>query len=63
MQYRITTTKANVRNEANVKADVVAVMSAGAILHVDPDRTPDGDWLPVMIVRGWIHSSVVEAIE
>lgn len=62
-QYRITTTKANLRNEPDAKAGIVAVVEAGAIVHVDPDRTPDGEWLPVILVRGWVHKSVVEALE
>jgi hypothetical protein len=62
-QYRVTTTKANLRNESHVMAGIVSVLEAGAIVHIDTDRTPDGDWLPVVLVRGWVHQSVVEAVE
>lgn len=37
-QYRITSAQANIRNEPDVQAGVVAVMRAGAILHVDDSR-------------------------
>ncbi len=61
-QYRATS-NANIRDEPDAKASVAAVVGAGAIVHVDPDRTPDGEWLPVILVRGWVHKSVVEALE
>ncbi len=62
-QYRIITQQANVRNEPNKDAGVVAVLREGAIIHVDDERQPQGQWLPVLIIRAWVHGSVVEAME
>ena len=61
-QYR-TVTRANLRNEASAEAAVITTLATGTIVNVDTDRTPDGDWLPVVLVRGWVHQSVVEAVE
>ena len=58
------------RDEPSTKARIVTTLDNGVILHVDPDRTQDGEWLPVLLVkdgypletrRAWTHSSVVEA--
>ena len=62
-QFRVTASNANYRNEASLKAPVIAVLRNGTILHIDYDRTQDGEWLPVSLVRGWIHTSVVELID
>lgn len=69
-QYRITTDKANVREEASTDSRVVITLDKDAVLYDDPERTADGAWLPVLLVkdgypletrRAWAHSSVVEA--
>lgn len=66
-QWRITPPSgiktANVREEASTGSRVVAALADGTIVHVDSERTPDGDWLPVLFARGWVHRSVVEAID
>lgn len=59
-QYR-TTSRANMRDEPSTKARIITTLADGVILHVDPDRTQDGEWLPVVLVRGWVHNSTVEA--
>jgi SH3-like domain-containing protein len=58
-----TTVNANLRQEASLKAPVVTVLKAGSVVTLDVHRTQDGDWLPVVYVRGWLHKSVVEALE
>lgn len=63
-QYRITgTLRANVREEASDKARVLFQLAPGAIVHADPARTKDGEWLPVMVIRGWVHRSLLEMID
>lgn len=63
-QYRITgTLRANVREEASDKAKVLFQLAPGAIVHADPARTKDGGWLPVILVRGWVHNTLLELIE
>lgn len=63
-QYRVSTDKqANVREEASTKARVLFQLAPGAIVHLDPGRTPDGEWFPVVVVRGWMHKSTVKAVE
>lgn len=63
-QYRITgTLRANVREEASDKAKVLFQLAPGAIVHADPERTKDGGWLPVMLIRGWVHNTLLELIE
>jgi hypothetical protein len=62
-QFRVSATNANYRSEASIKAPIIAVLRSGTILHIDYDRTQDGEWLPVSLVRGWIHTSVVELID
>lgn len=54
---------ANIREEASTASRIVVALERGQIVNIDPDRTQDGDWLPVLFARGWVHSSVVEAIE
>ena len=60
-QYR-TTARANLRDEPNVNAYRRATLEPGVILHVDPERQPEGDWLPVLLVRAWIHRSNIEPV-
>lgn len=63
MQYRVGKSGANLREEPSVKARILTTLSHGTIVHADPGRTTDGDWLPVVIVRGWIKATVLEAID
>lgn len=63
-QYRITgTMRANVREEASTQSRVLFQLAPGAIIHADPDRTRDGDWLPVVMVRGWVNRGLLELID
>jgi len=52
----------NFREEASMKARVVATLERGQIVSRDPDRRPDGDWLPVQF-RGWMHRSILAVID
>lgn len=63
-QYRITgTLRANVREEPSTDSRVLFQLAAGAIIHADPERIRDGEWLPVVMVRGWAHRSLLEMID
>lgn len=61
-QFR-TTVNANLRQEASIKAPIVTVLKRGSVVTLDVHRTQDGEWLPVVYVRGWLHRSVVEPLE
>lgn len=64
IQYRITgTLRANVREEPSTDSRVLFQLAVGAIVHADPARTRDGDWLPVVMVRGWVHRSLLEVLD
>lgn len=62
-QYRISTAQANLRNEPAIDAGIVAVVRAGAIIHVDDERQPRGDWMPVKVVNAWAHRTIMEPVE
>jgi hypothetical protein len=51
----------NLREEASMLARVVTTLERGQIVSRDPEREPDGDWLPVQF-RGWMHKSILEEI-
>lgn len=65
-QYRVApaagVSVGNFREEASMNARVVATLERGQIVSRDPDRRPDGDWLPVQF-RGWMHKSILEVID
>lgn len=61
-QFR-TRVNANLRQEASIKSPVVTVLKTGSIVTLDVHRTQNGEWLPVVFVRGWLHKSVVEPLE
>lgn len=61
-QYRVKVA-ANFREEEYITSKVRAVLAAGTIVNIDDERIPKGDWLPVLLVRGWMHKSVLEPIE
>lgn len=61
-QFR-TTVAANLRQEPSLKAQVVTVLRSGSVVTLDVHRAKDGEWLPVVFVRGWLHKSVVEPLE
>lgn len=61
-QFR-TTVNANLRQDPSLKAPVVTVLKTGSIVTLDVHRTQNGEWLPVVFVRGWLHKSVVEPLE
>ena len=63
MQYRVGRNGANLREEPSIKARILTTLSQGTIVHADPGRTVDGDWMPVVIVRGWIKAGLLEAID
>ena len=54
---------ANVREEASTSSRVVITLERGQLLTTDPDRTQDGEWLPVVFVRGWVHTSIVSVLD
>lgn len=51
----------NLREEASMEARVVTTLERGQVVSDDPERRPDGDWLPVTF-RGWMHKSILEEI-
>lgn len=51
------------REEPDIASRVVCQLSPGVIVNLDPERTKDDGWLPVVIVRGWLHESVVTVLE
>lgn len=61
MQYRVIAKIANLREEPSANASVKAQVSKGGIVHVTGDI--EGDWYRVQIVNGWMHKSVIEAID
>lgn len=60
-QYRVIAKIANMREEPSADARVKAQVSSGGIVHVTGET--DGDWHRVQIVNGWMHKSVIEAID
>lgn len=49
--------------DPNATKNVITTFNAGIIVHVDPDRKPEGEWLPVKYVRGWMHKSLLQEIK
>ena len=52
----------NMREAASMEARVVVTLARGQVVSDDPERTADGDWLPVKF-RGWMHTSILEALD
>lgn len=65
-QYRVmpaaTVAVGNMREEASMDARVVVVLQRGQVVSDDPEREPDGDWLPVKF-RGWMHKSILAVLD
>ena len=65
-QYRVEpaagVTVGNMREEASMDARVVVALQRGQVVSDDPERTADGDWLPVKF-RGWMHKSILAVID
>lgn len=61
-QFR-TRVNANLRQDPSILAPVVTVLRYGSVVTLDVHRSQDGEWLPVVYVRGWLHKSVVEPLE
>lgn len=52
----------NMRQEASQEAMVIVQLKRGQVVSDDPERTADGDWLPVKF-RGWMHNSILAVID
>lgn len=61
-QFTVTSEQANFRQEPHRDGAIITKLFEGAIVHLDPDRKPEGDWLPVLLVRGWMHKTVVREL-
>ncbi len=62
IQYRVKAKGANVRTEPDISSNIVTTLLPGVIVHLDPDRTVDERWVPVLFCRGYIRDDMVERI-
>lgn len=61
-QFTVTEEQANFRQEPHMDGAILTKLLEGAIVHLDPDRKPVGEWVPVLYFRGWMHKSVLREL-
>ena len=62
-QYRVIAARGNMREEPDGSARIRATFAQGTLVQRDPDREIEDHWIPVLLVRGWMHDSVIQPVQ